>query len=55
LADVAYLHYQIADDLHRRAKSAAALTGVSLKAFIEEAIEQATTKAEAAQARRRAK
>ena len=44
MSDVALIHYKIPDDLHRRAKSAAALEGVSLKAFLEAALEAATSK-----------
>jgi predicted HicB family RNase H-like nuclease len=36
--DVARIHYEIDDDLHRRAKSQAALKGETLKAYIEQAI-----------------
>jgi predicted HicB family RNase H-like nuclease len=40
---VARIHYEIPDDLHRRAKSAAALQGITLKDFVIHALEQATT------------
>ena len=43
---VARIHYEIPDELHRRAKSAAALEGVTLKDFITAALEQAVSKAE---------
>ncbi len=43
---VALIHYQIPDDLHRRAKSAAALNGQTLKDFLTEALETATKTAE---------
>lgn len=46
MIDVARIHIVIPDDLHRRAKSAAALQGVSLKAFLTDALEAATAKAE---------
>ena len=39
---VARIHYEIPDDLHRRAKSAAALQGVTLKDFVVAALELAT-------------
>ena len=55
MPDMALIHYTIDDDLHRRAKAAAAYEGQTLKAFLEGALEQAATKAETAQARRRAK
>jgi predicted HicB family RNase H-like nuclease len=42
VTDVARIHYEIDDDLHRRAKSAAALQGITLKAFLEQALEAAT-------------
>lgn len=38
---VARVHYEIPDELHRRAKAAAAIRGVSLKDFIIEALTQA--------------
>jgi predicted HicB family RNase H-like nuclease len=43
---VAFIHYKISDDLHRRAKAAAALQGKTLKDFVTEAVEEATKKAE---------
>lgn len=43
---VANMNYEIPDDLHRRAKSAAALQGVSLKVFLIAALEEAVAKAE---------
>jgi predicted HicB family RNase H-like nuclease len=36
------VHYEIADDLHRRAKAAAAMQGMTLKEFVIQALEQAT-------------
>ncbi len=51
MSTVARIHYEIPDDLHRRAKSAAALRGVTLKDYVIEALEQAT-KAPAPKARR---
>jgi predicted HicB family RNase H-like nuclease len=38
---VARIHYEIDDELHRRAKAQAALKGVTLKAYVETAIAQA--------------
>ena len=43
---VALIHYKIDDDLHRRAKSQAALQGVTLRAYIEQAIAAAVEKDE---------
>lgn len=43
---VARIHYEIPDDLHRKAKSAAALKGITLKDFVVAALEQATKTAE---------
>lgn len=42
MATVARIHYEIPDDLHRRAKSAAALRGVTLKDFLIQALEDAS-------------
>ena len=39
---VAAINYEIPDDLHRRAKAAAALRGQTLKDFLIEALERAT-------------
>ena len=39
---LARIHYELPDDLHRRAKSAAALQGVTLKEFLIQALEAAT-------------
>ncbi len=41
---VAIIHYEIPDDLHRKAKSAAALEGVTLKDFVVAALEAAVAK-----------
>ena len=38
---VARIHYEIPDELHRRAKSAAALAGMTLKDWFIAAIESA--------------
>jgi len=35
------IHYEIPDDLHRRAKAEAALQGVTLRDFLIEALERA--------------
>ena len=43
---MALLHYKIDDELHRRAKSAAALQGVTLKQFLEDALEEAVRRQE---------
>jgi predicted HicB family RNase H-like nuclease len=43
------IHYEIDDDLHRRAKAAAALWGQTLKEFVEKALEELVEKAEAEQ------
>ncbi len=42
MTTVARIHYEIPDDLHRQAKSAAALEGKSLKQFVIDALEAAT-------------
>ena len=47
------IHYEIDDDLHRRAKAAAALRGQTLKEFVEEALEQLVDQAEAEQTKQR--
>ena len=38
---MARIHYVIPDDLHREIKAAAALRGLTLRAFIIEALEEA--------------
>jgi predicted transcriptional regulator len=40
------IHYEIDDELHRRAKSIAALNGETLKALIEKAITEYVERAE---------
>lgn len=40
------MNYEIPDELHRRAKSAAALQGISLKDFLIAALEAAVARAE---------
>jgi predicted HicB family RNase H-like nuclease len=47
------IHYEIDDNLHRRAKAAAALRGQTLKEFVEEALQQLVDQAEAEQTKRR--
>jgi predicted HicB family RNase H-like nuclease len=42
---MALINYELPDDLHRRAKAAAALRGVTLKDFVIEALEQAVRSA----------
>lgn len=48
MSTVARIHYEIPDDLHRKAKSAAALNGQTLKDFLEVALTEAVRKAEKA-------
>ena len=43
---VATINYEIPDELHRRAKSAAALRGMTLKDFLLTALERETERAE---------
>jgi predicted HicB family RNase H-like nuclease len=50
---VALLHFQLDDLVHRRAKSQAALRGVSLKSWLEAAILAAVEQAEAAEKARK--
>lgn len=38
---VARVHYEIPDDLHRRAKVAAAQQGITLKQFLMDALDRA--------------
>jgi predicted HicB family RNase H-like nuclease len=42
---MALINYELPDDLHRRAKAAAALQGVTLKEFVIDALEQAVKQA----------
>lgn len=44
MSDMAVIHYDIPDDLHRRAKAAAALEGKTLKDFLIDALEDAVQK-----------
>ena len=46
MTPVARVHYEIPDDLHRRAKAAAAMLGITLKEFVIQALEEATAKQE---------
>ena len=46
MPNMAVIHYDIPDDLHRKAKSAAALQGISLKAFLEAALADAVKRQE---------
>jgi len=41
VATVALIHYEIPDDIHRRAKATAALKGQTLKDFVIEALDKA--------------
>jgi predicted HicB family RNase H-like nuclease len=45
-SDVARVHYEIPDDLHRKAKAAAAMQGFTLRTFVIEALRQAVARAE---------
>lgn len=42
---MARIHYELPDDLHRKAKAAAAMQGVTLRQFITDAIAAAVAKA----------
>ena len=55
MSDMALIHYQIDDDLHRRAKAAAALNGETLKDFLVHALEAATERAASDQGKRGSK
>ncbi len=43
---IARVHYEIDDTLHRRAKSAAAMQGITLREFIVQALQKAVEQAE---------
>lgn len=43
---MALIHYDVPDDVHRRAKSAAALQGITLKDFVISALEEAVKRQE---------
>lgn len=47
MTTVARIHYEIPDELHRKAKAAAALNGQTLKDFLQEALTEAVRRAEA--------
>lgn len=51
---VARIHYEIPDDLHRRAKAAAAIEGITLKDFLIAALAAAVERADKPPRRRRA-
>jgi hypothetical protein len=42
---VARIHYEIPDELHREAKAAAAMRGVTLKDYVIDALQEAVTNA----------
>lgn len=42
---MALIHYELPDDLHRKAKAAAAMADMTLKDFIVTALEEAVRKA----------
>lgn len=46
MTTVARIHIEVPDDLHRRAKAAAALQGLTLKDFVIQAVEKAIPKAQ---------
>ncbi len=52
---MARIHYEVPDDLHRKAKAAAAMQGVTLKDFVIKALDEAvkTTSEPAKGARRK--
>lgn len=41
MRSVARIHYEIPDDLHMRVKAAAAMRGITLKAYVVAALERA--------------
>lgn len=53
VATVPVVHYTIDDELHRRAKIAAAQLGITLKEFLERALEEKVKAVERKSARRR--
>jgi hypothetical protein len=53
MAGIARVHYEIDDTLHRRAKSAAAMQGVTLREFVVRALEAAVEKADRERSPRR--
>jgi predicted HicB family RNase H-like nuclease len=46
VSDMARIHYEIPDDLHRRAKAAAALKGQTLREFVTDALRAAVAHAD---------
>lgn len=40
MSEMTRVHYEIPDELHRRAKAAAAMRGVTLKDFLIDALER---------------
>lgn len=50
--DMARIHYEVPDELHRRVKAAAALKGQTLKDFLLDALESAADAAESDAKRR---
>jgi predicted HicB family RNase H-like nuclease len=46
MSAVARVHYEIPDDLHRKAKSAAALQGLTLREFVIQALAAAVAEAD---------
>lgn len=49
---VARIHYEIPDDLHRQAKSVAALRGMTLKDFVIAALSSAVSQPESSKPKR---
>ena len=49
------IHYEIPEDLHRRAKAAAAMQGITLRAFVIAALESATRQDEKPRGKGRAR
>lgn len=45
---VARVHYEIPDDLHRKAKASAAMQGLTLREFVIQALSDAVAKADRA-------
>ena len=46
---VARIHIEVPDDVHRRAKAAAAMRGLTLKEFVIQALEEAIEKEDGSQ------
>ena len=47
LVGMARIHYEIPEDIHRRAKAEAALQGITLRDFVIQALEKAVPKGSA--------